>query len=274
MKAYRYFQMSVINAIVEVRTYRATSGAVELKECCRLLRVRPGSTATYDYKAIEYLEPIWEQFEGPMLPREHTIRHILKVLIINERPQWGLLLPQGRRIVKFNATPDVKQCLEYAGCFKEIPDSDNITWWDELAGLFRDPWALGRVSLGRRGELLSMEFERAKLDSQGHIGPEPFWSAIQDETLGYDIQSCQILPEGPQKLYIEVKASERDPFVFFLSDNEWRVAQNFKDSYEFHFWHLPSKRHRVVRVDQVAPHIPMNQGAGTWTRVQIVWPGV
>ena len=55
--------------------------------------------------------------------------------------------------------------------------------------------------------------------------------------------------ERPSDLFIEVKASERMPFVFFLTENEWKFAQTVRDSYVFHFWHLPTRIHRVVSVD-------------------------
>jgi hypothetical protein len=120
--------------------------------------------------------------------------------------------------------------------------------------------------------MLSMDYERSRLVAAGHKGVEPLWSAIQDETLGYDIRSCDLSSGVPRDLYIEVKASEQKPFVFFLTENEWKVAQTFRDSYVFHFWHLPARIHRVVSVDEVSPHVPINRGSGTWKKIQILWP--
>jgi hypothetical protein len=263
--------MSVINAIAEVRSFRSEHGVIETRECCRLLRVRPDAVSSFDYDAVEALDLIVDLYEGEPITREQLLRHILKTLILHFRPPWGLLLPHGRRVLRLNAAPDVKQCFETAGFFHDTPDPDSIAWWDELSNFFRSVAVLGRVEVGRRGEMLSMESERRRLAAAGHMTVEPIWAAIEDETLGYDLVSFNVTSGEPRPFYIEVKASERMPFVFFLTENEWKVAQSFKDSYQFHFWYLPTRTLRVVSVDEVASHVPINQGTGAWKKTQIVW---
>lgn len=264
--------MSVINAIAEVRSYRREHGLSDTKECCRLLRVRPDAVASFDYEAVEELESAVPLFDGEAASREQTLRHILRTLILHFRPPWGLLLPHGRRVVRVNAAPDVRQCFETAGFFRDVPDEESVAWWDELSNFFRSVAVLGRVEVGRRGEALSLEAERHRLAAAGHPAIEPIWAAIEDETLGYDLVSYDVSGPEPRPFYIEVKASERNPFVFFLTENEWKVAQAFKDTYQFHFWNLPTRTLRIVSVADVATHVPVNQGAGTWKKTQIVWP--
>jgi len=264
--------MSVINAIAEVQSFRAINSDVNMKECCRLLRVRPGAASTFDYEAVEDLHAIPALFEHCSSSREQGLRGILKILIIHFRPTWGLLMPHGRRVLRQSVPPDIKQCFESAGFFKDSPDPESIIWWDGLSSYFRSNAVLGRVEMGRRGEMLSMNHERDRLVAAGHTQTEPLWSAIEDETLGYDITSWDLTGPTPKIMYIEVKASERTPFVFFLTENEWKVAQMFKETYVFHFWYLPTQRLKIVTVDEVASHLPINQGSGVWKKTQIEWP--
>lgn len=263
--------MSVINAIVEVRAFRNKEGLSELKECCRVLRATPGAVATFDYAAVADLEESAHLFVGAMAAREQMLRETLEGLILLFRPHWGLLLQYGRQRFSRSVSPEIKQCFEAAGIFKDVPDADSILWWDKLAEFFRSGAVVGQITTGRRGEMLTMSHERDRLAAVGHTGMEPFWVAIQDETLGYDVLSCDLSSGVAKALYIEVKASEQKPFVFFLSEKEWEFAQKCKDPFVFHFWHVPGKELRVVTVDQVAPHIPVNQGTGTWKKVQIPW---
>ncbi len=264
--------MSAINAIVEISRYRREHGIVDTRECCRLLRVRPDAVASFDYEAVESLDPSIAVFDSAAVSREKILRHILRELILHYRPPWGLLLPHGRGIVRGNAAPDVRQCFESAGFFRDPPDEDSIVWWDELSAFFRSTAVLGRVEVGRRGEALSLESERRRLAAAGFPAIEPKWAAIYDETLGYDLVSYDVSGGEPKPFYIEVKASERSPFVFFLTENEWKVAQAFKDTYRFHFWHLPTGTLRTVNVTEMEAHVTVNQGSGTWKKAQIVWP--
>jgi hypothetical protein len=263
--------MSVINAIAEARTFRAVNLTIELRECCRLLRLKAGSAATFDYDAVETLEPAWHLFDGAAEPREQMLREILRGLILHLRPAWALLLQHGRHVIRGSVPREVRQCFETAGFFRPAPDPESIEWWDQLSNYFRSAAILGRMEVGRRGEMLSMDYERDRLLDAGHVGPEPLWAAIEDETLGYDIISCDVQPEGTKPIYIEVKASEYLPFVFYLTENEWKVAQSLKEAYIFHFWHLPTKTLTIVSINDVSKHIPLNQGYGVWKKAQILW---
>jgi hypothetical protein len=263
--------MSIINAIVEVRTFRNNGGPPELKECCRVLRATPGAAATFDYTAVADLEESVHLFAGAIVAREQMLRETLEGLILHFRPQWGLLLQHGTQRFSRSVSPEIKQCFESAGIFKDVADPDSILWWDKLAEFFRSGAVVGQITTGRRGEMLTMSHEGARLTALGHAGMEPFWVALQDETLGYDVLSCDLSTGVARSLYIEVKASELKPFVFFISDKEWEFALRCEDPFVFHFWYVPGEELRVVTVDQIAPHIPVNNGAGVWKKVQIPW---
>ena len=76
----------------------------------------------------------------------------------------------------------------------------------------------------------------------------------------------------PLHLQIEVKASERPiSFAdFHVTRNEWEVAQT-SERYVFHLWSLaaPGKRLAVLSPEQVASHIPTENGKGRWETVAI-----
>ncbi len=187
MNPQKVFRMSVINAIVEIRVYKTTSGVSDLQECCRVLRVTPGSAATYDYRTAEELSTTPGLLEGLGHPREDSLREVLRHLLVHIRPTWGLLIPQGRQILFSNVSDDIRQCFESAGLSNESLDEQSIAWWDSVSDYFRSTSVLGRVELGRRGEMLSMRHERQKLTTTGYAHLNPQWIALEDNTVGYDL---------------------------------------------------------------------------------------
>jgi hypothetical protein len=85
-----------------------------------------------------------------------------------------------------------------------------------------------RKNIGNRGEMYSYQYERQNAGDEAKI----LWVARDDSNLGYDIEDRSVTPHRK----IEVKASGGVPVRFFLSDNEWRKAHEYRVSYEIHFW--------------------------------------
>ncbi len=262
--------MAVIDAVIELRQFRTQKPELSLAECCRLLKLTPGAPSTFDYESAIELKDIRGVLTSPPVARETMMRDIVRCLVDELRPPWGMLFPMGRRVVQLNVPSDVRQCLFNAGYFNTSPQ--NVLWWDPVAEQFRSAGVLGRIEVGRRGELLSMESERSTLASLGHTSLEPDWIAVKDETVGYDIVSFRGPASSPKTVHIEVKASERVPFSFFITDNEWRTAERLRPNYIFHFWYLPAKRLQEVTVDEIACHIPLNRANGTWKKAFVTWP--
>jgi hypothetical protein len=74
-------------------------------------------------------------------------------------------------------------------------------------------------------------------------------------------------------LRIEVKTSNSTPDVSMLhiSRNEWAFAR-VSDNYVFHPWSLlPPPKLVEVSFQQIAKHIPTNQGSGDWESVEITY---
>ena len=94
---------------------------------------------------------------------------------------------------------EVKQCFSEAYLLEGY-EYDVIEWWDKLATATKGYSEDIRLELGRKGEKLSIEFEKAR------TGLMPTWQAIDSNFSGYDILS-QINSENPTPLRIEVKAT-------------------------------------------------------------------
>jgi len=54
-----------------------------------------------------------------------------------------------------------------------------------------------------------------------------------------------------------------------LTRNEWEAANRYGEVYRFHVWAWPSKVLIERTVAEIAPHIPLDQGCGSWTAVEI-----
>ncbi|MEU3344126.1 DUF3883 domain-containing protein [Streptomyces sp. NPDC006700] len=85
-----------------------------------------------------------------------------------------------------------------------------------------------KKEMGNRGELYSYQYCRMHAAD----GSKVRWVARDDETLGYDIEDLNYTP----KRRIEVKSSGDEKVRFFLSRNEWNVANELGEDYDIHFW--------------------------------------
>jgi hypothetical protein len=165
-------------------------------------------------------------------------------------------------------TQDELQTFRSAGLFDEHPPADVVEWWDSFAALMRSAEDERLNAQGRHAERLSLEYERKRLAALG-IAEEPHWTALDDNSAGYDIQSFELTAYGLKNLLIEVKSSQRTPPRMILSRGEWNAAVQYGDTYTFHLWKLPSEELLVKPVSEIAAHIPEDQGSGCWTELEI-----
>lgn len=109
--------------------------------------------------------------------------------------------------------------LELDSVWNELPPASRVNWQD---------MEKRRIAIGDRAELYSMQLERS-----AHVGAweSITWVSRDDDSLGYDIEV-----RGQPTRRIEVKGSSGREIQFFLSTNEYRVAQLHGPSYEIHFW--------------------------------------
>ena len=119
----------------------------------------------------------------------------------------------------------------------------------------------------RRAEWLSLEHERRRLEGLG-IHDEPKWVSLEDNSLGYDILSFDLDPDGHTvNRLVEVKSRLSE--WIFLTRNEWENASGAPQRTVIHVWELPDERLREYRPSEIEPNIPLDQGTGAWQNVRI-----
>ncbi|MDE6403528.1 MAG: DUF3883 domain-containing protein, partial [Muribaculaceae bacterium] len=101
-----------------------------------------------------------------------------------------------------------------------------------------------KQALGERGEYVIMQKETDLLKAAG-IKKEPQQLSLTNDSLGYDILSYE--KDGSTK-YIEVKTTNSSPkdFRFFLTDNEYRAALKYGDSYHVYIVFYPHIAHPKI----------------------------
>lgn len=109
--------------------------------------------------------------------------------------------------------------IELDSVWNELPPASRVLWQDIEKR---------RKAIGDRAELYSLQLERS-----AHVGAweRITWVSRDDDSLGYDIEV-----RGQPTRRIEVKGSSGREVQFFLSMNEYQVAQRYGSSYEIHFW--------------------------------------
>lgn len=162
------------------------------------------------------------------------ICHALLDFIGIAQPSWAHLIPRGRQETISILPSEVRQCFSEAGLVKGYSD-EIISWWDALAMKARGQRSKIQLDIGRKGEKLSLEYEKARTNKT------PKWQSIESNLSGYDILSI-VNDSDEKKLQIEVKSTleEIDYGSFFVTKNEWECAL-LADHYKFHLWALGEK---------------------------------
>ena len=189
---------------------------------------------------------------------EMQLRAALLHYIDVVRPAWLQTATQGRMRVRSFAGSTIAQVMDEAG-LTSGDSPDVVEFWDALAARARGLRNDRLTEIGRQGERLTMEHEKAR--TLHH----PKWVALDNNADGYDVLS--VVDRGdPRQLSIEVKTTTMAAGgIFHLTANEWTRALD-AESHAFHLWRLrdASADLKVVSVEQMAAHMPTNQGEGIW----------
>ncbi|WP_445478300.1 protein NO VEIN domain-containing protein [Lysinibacillus irui] len=185
-------------------------------------------------------------------------------LIETYRPSWAPLICYGRKEAIKYFSNEVKQCFSEAYLLEGY-NREVIEWWDKLAVITKGMNEDVRLELGRRGELLSVEYEHER------TGILPVWQSIDSNLSGYDLLSqmseCNNIP-----LRIEVKTTNSMTNISItITKGEWDVAEKSTE-YVFHIWSVfPHKELYVLTKEDMKKHIPINQGNGRWQEVEVIF---
>lgn len=199
---------------------------------------------------------------------EKILRIQIQHLIEAYKPTWIPLLTRGRSEALIHLPVDVVQCLREADLTTSYSE-DVILWWDKIGKISRRTGKDEKIDVGRRGEKLSIDYERDRTQK------EPKWKGFENNFTGYDVLSILNI-KNTIPLNIEVKTSNSTWEVasFYISKNEWAVAES-SPNYIFHLWVLvPKNKLYIVSTDVVRSHIPINNGKGTWDAVEIPFSAV
>ena len=261
--------MSAFLAFLETRSFLVRHPAIpEADAIATLYRVHAGSSGLDFRGGLALLRALDSSLDW-QLTRSH-VRLFAFEWVKLTRPPWLRLIPHGRGKLRVALGDDQAQCLRQAGLFEEVPDKAVLAWWDRLANLVRSATETERMQRARHAERLSLEFELRRLSRLG-IPRNPRWVALEDNSLGYDILSYDVDQRGlVVTRLIEVKSRLSDDI--FITRNEWENAAGAEQQSVIHVWDLPEERLREFRVYDIAPHIPLDQGDGTWVDVRITLP--
>ncbi len=181
-----------------------------------------------------------------------------------ERPDWLQLSIDGRsRCMKFGPT-GVMQTISEA-YLADGYDPDVVVFWDLLAAIARGQRSAAVSAIGRRGERLTLDFERRR------TGKDPVWRSIESNSDGYDVLSV-VSRQELARMQIEVKASTMGIRGFMhLTRNEWDQTE-LMPRHTLHLWDIrddANPKLAIVPRADLAAHVPADTGAGRWKEVEV-----
>jgi hypothetical protein len=259
--------MSAFEAAFLVRSFRHKNPGFTDAELVQMARAIRSDFYSHDYDTGIMLEALIA-YPGPdqAMPLDEFFTAAVDSIISERQPLWPRLAPAGRNHVLQAIGVNGAQCLRAAGL---LGTTERATaWWDALANVNRGEKDARLLAQGREGERLSLAYETDRLLQDGILRP-PVWVAIDDNTVGYDILSHRLSKGHETSKLIEVKSTYSYPPRMILSRNEWKTAEQFGESFEFHLWELATKTLTILSVDDVRPHIPHDNGDGRWGSVEI-----
>ena len=179
-------------------------------------------------------------------------------------------MKSGRKRFAKELSSDAQAVFIAAGLMVDQPSREIVNWWDSISDHARYILGLENMNRAREAELLTIKKERKRLKGIG-IDKEPEWLGLDDNFAGYDVLTYDFGDAGLVNKLIEVKSTIASPPRFFVSRNEWKVAENSGESYSFHIWEMqkkPPKLH-ICSVADIKSHIPTDQGKGRWKNAEI-----
>lgn len=181
-----------------------------------------------------------------------------------ERPDWLQLSIDGRsRCMKFGPTGIIQTISE--AYLAEGYEPDVVAFWDLLAAIARGQRSAALSAIGRRGERLTLDFEKRR------TGRDPVWRSIESNSDGYDVLSV-VSGSDLARVQIEVKTSTMGIRGFMhLTRNEWDQTE-LMPRHVLHLWDLRDEANpklAVVPRPDVAAHVPPDTGAGRWKEIEI-----
>ncbi len=204
------------------------------------------------------------QLEIP--PSAEGLREFTALYVARFKPYWLHAVPSGWARLRSVATENTLQCLREAGGMSADIDSDTLRWWDSLAAQARADSDIKKMENARKAEKLSYDYEIRRTRSLG-IRYTPLWVSLEDNSVGYDILSFDLVGGTTRRMMIEVKSTTSN--TVYITRNEWRNAEAAKGFSLFHIWRLPEAKLLTVTPEILQAHIPVDSGSGQWQQASI-----
>lgn len=260
------FTMSAFEALRVLRLRQTTYPGFGLSELAEIIRRVDTDGTSHDFDAAFQLDPIVLPTAAHDVPDFY--QHCIEAAIPAFRPLWGRIITLGRTVFVQKLSRDEIQCFRSAGLLEDPPTRPIISWWDRVAAIARLRSDQEKMVRARQAEEMSLVYESKRLRQLG-IDQMPVWMSIEDNTVGYDIQSFDHGSEGPVTRLIEVKSTIASPLRFILTRNEWENAQKYGTAYHFHVWDLQGPQLHERTTAEVLPHVPTDNERGKWANVMI-----
>ncbi len=264
----RLLSMSAFEAAFVLRRYRVLNPSYQDEQLVESIRAVRADFYPNDYDSGLALEKIIPLHLGTASDIDY-FKAAIERLIDVYQPIWIRLAPGGREHVLRAVSTNGTQCFRNAGLLQTPPGKEVSDWWDALAARVRGDTDARLLAQGREAERLSLEHERRRLQTLG-IDREPRWVSIEDNGAGYDILSYDLGSSGPVNRMIEVKSSTRTPARIIITRGEWNAALEYGNAYVFHIWAPGAVAPIELDVATIGHHVPVDQGAGVWLKVEIV----
>lgn len=266
---HRLFSMPAIEGLRTVRKYCEKRPTLKLEEIVHVIKTAEADYNSFDLDASIYLHEIID-IEVPLTGTKYY-QGCIHDIVLHRQPTWAKLMMLGRTRFTKKLSRDECSLFRQAGLLDSPPTDDVITWWDNLTGRVRLAQDAEKLARARQAEKLSLNHEKKRLLDIG-IDKDPEWTAIEDNTAGYDVLSYEKNEYGLINKPIEVKSTIASPLRFILTRNEWEQALKFGEVYFFHVWDLkqdPPKLY-VKTLNEIAPHIPSDNEKGKWKNAEIL----
>lgn len=264
----RVFSLPCFEGLRLFRKYQAVHPVLPVPELLALIDSVEADARGLDMDASAHLSTLVDD-DCPL--DGHAFYQVcIKAIVLKHQPIWSKLMRRGRiRFVKSLDTND-QDVFAAAGLMNEPTPLEVVKWWDGVSGYARLISDQEKMEQGRAAEILTLEYERDRLEGIG-ILKEPKWPGFDDNFAGYDVLSYNHSLSGIKNLLIEVKSTTASPLRFIVTRNEWKKAEKTAESYVFHVWDM-NKTPPILHtrsVAEIAPHIPTDNGKGSWSHAAI-----
>ncbi|MCR5694873.1 MAG: DUF3883 domain-containing protein [Clostridia bacterium] len=219
-----------------------------------------------EYALTSFGEKLMRDFNDMQLYKG-LYRDILFNYIRVCKPIWSRKIPYGRNEAYRIMSDDEQICFKKAGLMCNPVTREEVDWWDSLAKLERAEIDQQKDDIGRKGEELTIGYEKKRTNTT------PIWESIDSNLAGFDIIS-QVSSKDATQILIEVKSSNKQmqDASFFVTHNEWQFASAGcnKNRYYFYLWLLNSTpKLAIVPTSEIEKHIPLESGQGEWSETII-----